>query len=120
MDVTQIVKARVPAEQLPDDPELALRVAEIGILIKNYCNITVIPEALVFTYADMVIDAISSVKSRAILQPDGETGSVVKSVKEGDVQVTFESAKAGFSELNLSDLLFSYREQLNLFRKVRW
>lgn len=121
MDVFEIVKAKVPAEQLPsDDAVLALYVAETGQAIKNFCNISSVPSELVFTHAEMTIDAISADQRRRLLSTSGETPASVKSVKEGDVQVTFEGTKTGLGETVLENLLFNYQTQLLRFRKVRW
>lgn len=121
MDVFEIIKAKVPAEQLPsDDAVLALYVAETGQAIKTFCNISSVPSELVFTHAEMTIDAISADQRRRLLNATGETPTSVKSVKEGDVQVTFEGTRPGLGEAEVENLLFNYKSQLLRFRKVRW
>lgn len=115
MDVFEIIKAKVPADKLPDDMDLAMRVAEVGQSILTYCNRTDIPPDLVFVHANMVVDTIlgDQRKLSDTAQP------AVKSIKEGDVQVTFEASKATGRELSAEAVLHGYTHQLNRHRKVR-
>lgn len=115
MNVIDIVKAKLP-EPLPSDRLLLMDIEEVGQSIKTYCNRSDIPAELNFVHANMVIDFITGVNRKS----DPEAQSSVKSVKEGDVQVTFGSAKVESRERTTEQLLFDYSKQLNKFRKMRW
>lgn len=115
MDVIDIVKAKLP-DPKPDDLLLHAYIEEVGQSIKNYCNRTDIPKELNFVHANMVVDFITGENRRN----DPEAQSSVSSIKEGDTQVTFGSAKVDSRERATEQLLFDYAKQLNKFRKLRW
>jgi hypothetical protein len=116
MDVLEIIKAKVPEDKLPIDDVLEMHIAEVEQSIFTYCNISSIPSGLTFVHANMVIDLINGEIKK--LTPDDS--QIVKSIKEGDVQVTFSGAGSSFGELATERLLNDYKSQLNKFRKVRW
>ena len=116
MDVFTIVKAKVPANLLPDDTKLTMDVAEVGQTILTYCNRSDIPRELLFTHANMVVDLITGNARRS----DTDSPGSVKAIKEGDVQVTYEATGASSREAHMEALLFGYASQLNRFRKLRW
>lgn len=115
MEVIDIVKAKL----LPAEPPLALLdmfIEEVAQAIMTYCNRTDIPSELAFTHANMVVDMITGENRKN--DPDAQ--SSVSAIKEGDVQVTFGSAKVESRERATEQLLFDYSKQLNKFRKMRW
>lgn len=114
MDVLEIVKAKVPADQLPSDTMLEMHIAEVRQAILTFCNRTDIPTDLVFVHANMVVDIITG-ENRKINQ-DTE----VKSISEGDTVVQYGSSKVSASESSTQDILNNYKEQLFRFRKLRW
>ncbi|EPD52762.1 hypothetical protein HMPREF1210_01142 [Paenisporosarcina sp. HGH0030] len=116
MDVFEIIKAKLPADKLPDDTVLAMHVAEVGQSILTYCNIASVPPGLTFVHANMVIDLING----EIKKQTPDEAQIVKSIKEGDVQVSFGSTSASFSELTTEQLINDYKSQLNKFRQMRW
>lgn len=116
MDVFEIVKAKLPSDKEIDETILAMQIAEVGQAIKTYLNRSVIPKELVFVHANMVIDLITGEDRKA--DPEGNTS--VSSIKEGDVQVQFGSARVESSERATQALLFDYANQLNSYRKLRW
>jgi len=116
MDVFEIVKAKLPADKLPDDTTLALHVAEVGQSILTYCNLSSVPSGLTFVHANMVIDLINGEIKR--LTPD--EAQMVKSIKEGDVTVAFDGSSSSFSELTTESILNDYKSQLNKYRTMRW
>ncbi|MEK3973719.1 hypothetical protein [Psychrobacillus sp. FSL K6-1267] len=116
MNVFDIIKAKLPAELLPDDTSLAMDVAEVGQTILTFCNRTDIPKELVFTHANMVVDLIRGNSRRS----DTDSPGTVKAIKEGDLQVTFEATRSSSRESHMEALLFDYASQLNRFRKLRW
>lgn len=116
MDVFEIVKAKLPADKLPEDTVLALHVAEVGQSILTYCNTASVPTGLTFVHANMVIDLINGEIKRTT--PD--EAQIVKSIKEGDVQVSFGSSTSSLGELTTESVLNDYKSQLNKFRQMRW
>lgn len=116
MNVTEIVEAKIPFNDLPGEILLAMYIEEVGQSIKTYCNRSDIPSELAFTHANMVVDLINGEKRRTEL--DGN--SSVSSIKEGDVTVQFGSARVDSRERATEQLLFDYSKQLNRFRKLRW
>ncbi|MBR5467931.1 MAG: hypothetical protein IKU80_01740 [Firmicutes bacterium] len=77
-------------------------------LIKNYCGIEEIPEELEETLLDMACE----IAKKCAYGEDGQGGSV-KSIKEGDVSVSF-GGDDGF--LGLKD----FEKQLMAFRRLKW
>ena len=116
MEVSEIVEAKIPLENLPGEIALAMYIEEVGQSIKTYCNRSDIPTELQFVHANMVVDLINGEKRRT--EPDGQ--SSVSSIKEGDVTVQFGSAKLESRERATEKLLFDYSKQLNSYRKLRW
>lgn len=116
MDVFDIIKAKLPADKLPDDITLAMHVAEVGQSILTFCNLSSIPSELTFVHANMVLDLINGEAKKE--SPDDSR--VVTSIKEGDVQVSFGSGGTSLSESSTQSLIHNYKSQLLKFRKVRW
>lgn len=114
MSVVEIVKRKLTDPT--DDSLIEMDIEEVGQAIMIYCNREDIPKELKYVHANMVIDLINS-ENRS-KDPDGNTS--VSSVKEGDVQVTFGSARVESRERATERLLFDYAKQLNRFRKLRW
>lgn len=112
--VLNIVKRKL--SDPPADDDLLLGIMEIGQFIMSYCNLTVIPNDLMFVHANMVID-FYEIQRKSESDEDTQT---VSSVKEGDVTVQFGTAKTALREGITESLLFNYKDQLNKFRKLRW
>lgn len=78
-------------------------------LIKNYCSISFIPEALFYTWVDMSMDLYNLSFNKT------ETDGKIASISEGNTSITFASSKE--SE---QSLLIAYLDTLNKFRRFRW
>lgn len=100
----------------PSDIELNMYIEEVGQSIMTYCNRSDIPSDLRYVHANMVIDLITGEERKA----DPDSQSSVSAIKEGDIQVTFGSAKVESRERATEKLIFDYSKQLNSFRKLRW
>lgn len=116
MDVFEIVKVKLPLEDQTADFLIKMHIQEVEQTIKSYCNRSDIPCELAFTHANMVVDIITENVRRNVTDSPG----TVKSIKEGDVQVTFEATRGSLREAQMEALLFDYASQLNKFRKLRW
>ncbi|OBA07829.1 hypothetical protein A9P44_00310 [Paenibacillus polymyxa] len=84
--------------------------------IKNYCNISDIPEQLENTM--LLIAKDYYLNQFAEPATAGETELNVQSVKRGDVQFNF----AAYAKKGVEGTAFikSYATQLNAFRRLRW
>jgi len=113
MEVLDIVKAKL--DNPPSDDRLAMYIEEVGQAIKTFCNREDIPDELQYVHANMVIDLI-----RLENKNNPESSQVVKSIKEGDVQVTFDTAEKSQGEKATEAIVHAYQTQLYRFRKMRW
>ncbi|CAM4017865.1 MULTISPECIES: hypothetical protein [Geobacillus] len=113
MTVLDIVKAKL--DNPPSDDRLAMYIEEVGQAIKTFCNRDDIPEELQYVHANMVVDLIRLEQKSA---PESEPA--VKSIKEGDVQVTFDTPEKSQGEKITEAILHSYQAQLYRYRKMRW
>ncbi|MBY0122158.1 hypothetical protein [Bacillus sp. S/N-304-OC-R1] len=116
MDVTEIVKAKLPADKLPNDTIISMYVAEVRQAILTYCNRSDIPMELTFVHANMVIDMIFEENQRI----DPENSKVATSIQEGDTRVELGNNKVSASALSTQQMIYNYQTQLNKFRKLRW
>lgn len=100
----------------PEDSVLEDYIDEVEQSILNYCNISKVPDALLYVHANMVVDFIKSQNRNN----DSEEQRAVTSIKEGDVTVQFGSVKKETGEQVMENILFDYKDQLKRFRKLRW
>ncbi|AKP41270.1 phage head-tail connector protein [Clostridioides difficile] len=85
---------------------------DVEEIVKNYCNVSVIPEGLNSTVLRMAIDMY---KNENLGSEDIALGSI-SSISEGDTSVSYRSSASEFKESLLKD----YKSQLNRYRKIRW
>lgn len=85
---------------------------DVEEIVKNYCNVSVIPEGLNSTVLRMAIDMY---KNENLESEDIALGSI-SSISEGDTSVSYRSSASEFKESLLKD----YKSQLNRYRKIRW
>ncbi|VIG06979.1 phage protein [Clostridioides difficile] len=85
---------------------------DVEEIVKNYCNISVIPKELNSTVLRMSIDMY---KNESLGSEDIALGSI-SSISEGDTSVSYRSSSSEFKESLLKD----YKSQLNRYRKIRW
>lgn len=128
MTVFEIVKAKLSNTSI-SDTDIELGIAEVDQAIRNYCLISVVPDALSFTEANMAVDLINY--TYAITHPASEDlesidlGSL-QSVKMGDTTLSFGNKGAttvrgkalNSHTARLDELILNYREQLNQFRRI--
>ena len=57
MTILEIVNLKI-VDATITEPEKALAVGEVEQVIKNYCNIDEVPEALNYTWANMAVDLV--------------------------------------------------------------
>lgn len=114
-----------------EDFEIELGIEEVEQYILNYCNISVVPFALRFVWANMVVDLLNyqfyKKNPADISSNNGIIGIAdVSNIQIGDTQVklggwsvTDSRTQALKSHVaNLDEILFNYNAQLNQFRRI--
>ena len=97
MEINSIVSTKLKG-LTPDTDVMNLCIAEAKQYILDYCNISVIPEALNFTCANIAVDLykyqteINKDTSQMSLE-DAVDPSNIASIKEGDTTITLGVAK---------------------------
>lgn len=106
----------LPVTEVDKDVQLSFALSFTIDGIKNYCNISDIPEQLENTM--LLIAKDYYLNQLAEPATAGEAELNVQSVKRGDVQFNF----AAYAKKGVEGTAFikSYATQLNAFRKLRW
>ena len=94
MTVNEIVRAKVKIEAITE-LDIQLAINEVEEVIKNYCNIDIIPDALKFTWANMSVDLVryqyeSNISADDVLA--GIDASDISNLKIGDTQIALRSS----------------------------
>lgn len=117
-EVLGIVKTRLKITDDTDDTSINSYIIEIGWRILNVCNRKDIPEALIYVWASMVIDALR------IEQPQkfGTDDSNGLNIKIGDTSVgpASKSGVTATSKSVIDQVVFDYRADLYRWRKMKW
>lgn len=122
MDIWSIVKLRLG---LPDDtlqPLIGTYIAEIERRIKHYCNITHLPDNLLYVWASMVVDAVR-VDLPNVDEIDDTVGGQESNINVGDTSVSGGGSGGGLTNTGKSaidQVVFNYRADLNHYRRLRW
>ena len=112
-----------PAEETPTPDELQIQfiIEKTEAYIKNYCNISEVPEELEKSEIDMV--AIEFLKEKALaggLDVSSLRTDAISSITEGDVTVSYASG----SSISLPTVYGSIRSRFEAdllpFRRMRW
>ena len=104
---------------LPDtDRQTVMRTAKrVGQMVLIKTNRGDLPPALIYTMAEIVL-AIETDKQEAETEGGDQD---VKSIKEGDVTVTFQDDKRqSFGEREIDRLMSDYYQIIRRYRKVKW
>lgn len=128
MTILEIVRAKIKDAAITE-LDIQLAISEVEEVIKNYCNIDAIPEALKFTWANMSVDLIryqyeSSISADDVLA--GIDASNVSNLKIGDTQIALQGNNSERSKIlrshrpNLDQIVMNNKEQLNRFRRMVW
>lgn len=126
MTVLEIVNLKITDATITE-LEKALAVGEVEQVIKNYCNIDEVPNALSYTWANMAADLIKynyeSNNSEGERAAD-EAG--ISSIKVGDTQIQLGGGSGSRAKVldshspNLDQIVMNYQSQLNKFRRMVW
>ncbi|MDD4690005.1 MAG: hypothetical protein PHE51_09705 [Eubacteriales bacterium] len=130
MTVLEILAAKV-GYLAPTADQINNAIDEISFTILNYCNISAIPDELVYTWANMAADLLRY--QFFVSQPfenisSNQDPSNISALAIGDTQITLdatkntsERAKALRSHSgNLDKIVLNYSAQLNKFRRMVW
>lgn len=121
-DVWEIVKLRL---DLTDEmkPLVSTYIAEIERRIKHYCNISRLPDDLLYVWASMVVDAVR-VDLPNVDEIADTVGGQGGSVKVGDTSVsgggTSGAALTNTSKKIIEEVVLNYLHDLHHYRRMRW
>lgn len=115
--IIELIKRKAKGLEMTDD-DIRLAAEETEQVIINYCNISKVPEALRFTWANMAVDVLKSLNA-------DQTGEAANggpsSLNMGDTSLSFSSGTSATGHtVNLDDLINNYRAQLQKFRRIKW
>ena len=111
------------------DSEILAALQEVEQVIKNYCLIPAIPDALRYTWCNMSIDLLLY-NHEANTAPDDVLEafdpSDVSTIKVGDTSISLgdkyrsnaRSRTLQSHQANLDDIVTNYKAQLNQFRRL--
>lgn len=98
-------------------------VDEVGLRIMNYCNISVIPDELSYTWVAMVASALST-EQMNVLNPPTESSEEGFELKIGDTSIKPTGSSSGSLSSPtvevIKGVLRDYEGELIAFRKLRW
>ncbi len=128
MTVNEIVRTKIKNEAITE-LDIQLAISEVEEVIKNYCSIDIIPDALKFTWANMTVDLIRYQYESNISADDVLAGidvSDVSNLKIGDTQIALQGNNSERGKTlkshrpNLDQIVMNNKEQLNRFRRMVW
>lgn len=128
MTILEIVQSKIKNEAITE-LDIQLAISEVEEVIKNYCNIDTIPEALKFTWANMSVDLVRYQHESNISADDvlaGIDASDVSNLKIGDTQIALQGNNSERSKTlkshrpNLDQIVMNNKQQLNRFRRMVW
>ncbi|MNP33164.1 hypothetical protein D3C76_1263860 [compost metagenome] len=97
-------------------------IAEIEHRIKHYCNISKLPDDLLYVWASMTMDVVR-VEIPNIEEIEDTVGGQANNVKVGDTSVSAGSAGNNLSNTAKSvidKVVLDYRHDLHRYRRMRW
>lgn len=122
-EVLKITKQRIGISDATQDALITSYIKEIGLRIKHYCNISTIPDDLIFVWASMTMDAVRVDLPNVDEIADSVGGGGVN-VKVGDTSVSSGSGSGGglsnTAKSAIDQVVFNYRVDLHRYRRMRW
>lgn len=100
------VKLRLDISDTSKDNKLNSFINQIEKKIFNYCNIEAIPDALFYTWVDMVV---------GFYQSQNSSSGEIKSVQRGDTTIEYSTSKNS----SLDSIVSSNSSELNKYRKLK-
>lgn len=102
----------IPLEDNSKDFLLEFALEDVEEIVKDYCHIKEIPEALNNTVLKMSMDLY---RNENLGEEENSLGSI-SSITEGDTSISYRSSANEFKDSLLKD----YKAQLNKYRKLVW
>ena len=108
-----------------DDEQIEYELNKILNYVRNYCNITVIPEILDPRITDRVCSEFLYYKKNAGSLPGFNYDTVIKSIKEGDTTITYAVGQGEDTPENRFDAFVKNLERgfdkwITPHRRLRW
>lgn len=120
-NVLETTKLRLGLTDTAQDALITSYITEIGWRIKHYCNISTIPDDLLYVWASMVVDAVRVDLPNVDEIADSVGGG---NVKVGDTSVSGGSSSGGglsnTAKSVIDKVVFDYRLDLHRYRRMRW
>lgn len=128
LELVRIIKQKQTKVEFSDSDILAA-LQEVEQVIKNYCLIPSVPEALKYTWCNMSIDLLLY-NHEVNTTPDDVLNafdpSDVSTIKVGDTSISLgdkyrsnaRSRTLQSHQANLDDIVTNYKAQLNQFRRL--
>ena len=113
-ELIKTLKALVGEKSTDKDALYEFIVDKAWEAVCNYCRIDTVPEGLKNALLSMCVDMC-----RMENYVEEQAGDTTKSVTEGDVSVTFDTA-SNIADNPMSAFLKDYAYQLNRYRKAGW
>mgnify|MGYP004645691157 FL=1 len=115
--IIELVKRKLRGIEMTED-DIRLAVEEAQQVILNFCNISEVPAALRFTWANMATDILKSLNAE-------DTGGAVSggpaSISMGDTNLSFSTSGSTTGHVvDLDNLINNYAAQLKKFRRIKW
>lgn len=127
-ELMKIIKIKI-SEKI-EDFEIEQGIDEVEQYILNYCSISVVPFALRYVLANMVVDLLNYQFYKKNPEDSSCNGVIgiadVSNIQIGDTQVKLGSWSVTDSRTqalkshvaNLDEILFNYNAQLNQYRRI--
>lgn len=117
--VLNLVRARLRLQNEELNPLIESYIPEIGWRIKNYCQISSIPDGLLFVWASMVIDVLKAEHS-TIKEIGNTIDKGEKSIKIGDTSISPTKSSTSNPKAVIDGIVLNYAVDLNRYRRLVW
>ncbi|MBG9944687.1 phage head-tail connector protein [Brevibacillus formosus] len=122
-EVLKTAKLRLGLADTTQDALITSYITEIGWRIKHYCNISTIPNDLIYVWTSMTIDAVR-VDLPNVDEIADSVGGGGANVKVGDTSVSGGGGSGGglsnTAKSAIDQVVFDYRIDLHRYRRMRW
>lgn len=121
--VLETAKLRLGLADTTQDALITSYITEIGWRIKHYCNISTIPDDLIYVWTSMTLDAVR-VDLPNVDEIADSVGGGGANVKVGDTSVSGGSGSGGglanTAKAAIDNVVFNYKMDLHRYRRLRW
>ncbi|MED1602606.1 hypothetical protein [Alkalihalophilus marmarensis] len=119
-DVLLVIKRRLNiSESTEHDASISDYVKQVEFKIKSYCNLTKMPEEIIFLWVSMVIDIMRIDMPNVEFIQDSDEPSNVTIGKFSYSEGNRVSGVSNLTKKTLDDIVLDYRTELNSFSRLR-